>query len=183
MIDSWTLEAYLNSSWVDLSSDVHGSISGDWGIKGNRYLDRLASTGMLEFELRNINGEYSPAHASVTTGWQLNAPIRLTLNFDSIDYVYRFYISKIDVVPGTLGPRLVKVTCVDWIDYAAKLPLRLISLSTDQTADQMLTTIVSALPIAPQSTGFDTGLTTFPTAFDTIKENTRAWGEIKKVVN
>ena len=182
MIDSWKLEAYLSASWVDISGDVHGSIFADWGIKGNEYFDRMASPGEMKFDLINTGGEYSPGHASCTAGWQLNVPILLTLTFDSIDYLYRYYVNSIDVVPGVYGERIAIVTAMDWLNYAAELPFRLQNIQLNRTADQLGTTLLGALPIAPLNTSFDTGETTFLTGFDTVTKNTRALGELNKIV-
>ena len=73
---TWTMEAYLNGSWVDITDDVLGVVRGEWGISGTGPTDFVADTGSLEFDLQNYNpvGKYSPGHPNCTSGWKKASP-------------------------------------------------------------------------------------------------------------
>ena len=180
---TWKLEAYLNGSWFDLTDYTYtGSITANWGIPGNTYFDRMARTGKMNFILRNLSGEFSPGHASCTAGWSKNVTVLLTLTDSGLDYKYRYYVTDITPSFGIYKERIARVSCSDWMNYAAELPLKLQALQTNKTADEGIDTILAAIPISPQATDIETGQTTFPTVFDTASKLTRAYGEINKLV-
>jgi hypothetical protein len=179
------LYAYLAGSWVDLTAYViHGFSNSAWGISGNRPSDRLASTGSMTLTLNNAAGLFSPDRATAMTGWKQGVPVKMVLTYDGQEYIkFRGRVDRIGITPGVLGQRTVSVTVVDWLDYAAKYPLTGLDIAYGVTADQVLTTIIASMPIAPLATSYDVGQVTFPAAFDTITTSTRALTEFAKVVN
>jgi hypothetical protein len=175
--------AYLAGSWVDLTAYVvRDNTNCAWGILGNSQRDRVASAGSMTFTLNNSAGLFSPERATAMTGWKQGVPVKLVLTYDGQDYI-RFpgRVGRIGIAAGVLGQRTVSVTVVDWMDHAAKYPLTGLDIAYDQTADQALTAIIAAMPIAPQATQFATGVTVFPAAFDTITTSTRALTEFSKI--
>jgi len=179
-------------NWTDISSDVIEKIEGGWGISDNAPTDRLADTGILQFTLKNIDGKYSPNTTTCLTGWGKNAFVKVVVTYDEDEYI-RFYgiVSELDIDNSLKAYDTIKVTVTDWLDYAAKFPMtRISSISrrnklayqTNQTADEVMQSIVDVMPIAPLATSFDEGDNIFPAVFDTLNEKTRAYSEFEKLV-
>jgi hypothetical protein len=182
---TWKLEAYLSAAWVDISADVltNNPVKWSWGLSGDTFFDRTSRTGYMTVGLRNSTGAYSPGHAGATGGWQLGSPVKLTLTYDGVAHAYRYYVNSINIVPGEFSERSVSVSLVDWMDYPSRYLMTLTPLELYKRADEGLTSLLSALPVAPQSTDFEAGVNTFVSIFDTIKDNTRAMSEISKLIN
>ena len=181
--DAVKIEFYISSAWVDKTTDVvRDNITGQWGITGNTAIDLLADTGTLNFTLNNENDFYIPGHTSALTGWDKGTAVRLVIRFESVDHVrFRGTVDALDVISG-IAEKWVKVTCVDWMDYAAKYPLVTPTIQTSKRADEAITTIVAGMPIAPQSTSYETGQETFDTVFDNVSPATKAYSEFAKLV-
>src|SRR5690349_16256269 len=121
---TWTVYAYLNLAWYNLTPYVQPSLTAEWGISGNGPLDRVADVGELKFDLNNASGIFSPENAAALSGWKLGVPVKLTFTFESEEYI-RFYgfVSDIQIDPGAYGSRRAHVTVLDWLDYATKHPI------------------------------------------------------------
>jgi hypothetical protein len=181
--DSYKVYAYLSSAWTDITADViTDPISARWGLPGNGVNDRLADIGEITFTLNNTSDKYTPGIIGAVTGWDFGTPIKVVLTYDSIDYVKpKSYVSQIDPVIGLhANEARVKVTALDWMDFANKFPLIASTIQTNQTADVALTTILADMPIQPADTDFDTGTSVFPALFDTTTTGTDAYTEINK---
>lgn len=183
---TWKIYAYISSAWTDISSDVliaGKAINANWGIRGNSEVERMADTGVLSFSLNNATGKYSPNLAGALAGWKKGIPIKLVLTFENQDYVrFRGKVESVNIDAGTSKQRQVSVTVTDWLDYAAEYPLVQPSVDTDKRADEAINTIVTAMPIQPQATSYDTGDNVFPVVFNTVTDKTRAYSEISKLV-
>ena len=182
--DSITISAYLNSSWVDLSSDVlgRGGLSANWGIKGNGPLDIIADIGNLKLTLWNYSQEYYPDGSSPLSGWNWRVPIRVVIVYGAYTRTLRYYLDTIN--PRVKKSRVdddVEITALDWLAFAEKYPILAPSIETDKTADYGLTTITTAMTPAPQATDFDTGNYILPTIFDGVGMKTTAYSEIVKL--
>jgi len=170
--------------WTSITDDVYGEdkIVCDWGISGNKPLDRLAKAGSMSFTLKNSDGKYSPDVAGAMVGWKKGIPVKLEVTFDGVTYVrFRGKINKISIPPGPLGLKNAYVTALDWLDYAAKYPLVNPAIQFDKTADQAITTILSGMPIQPQATAFDVGQAVFPAIFDGVTQKTMGYSEFGKL--
>jgi hypothetical protein len=176
--------AYLAGAWVDLTTDVYvpDKIRCTWGMSGNTPLDRIAQTGTMYFTLVNTSKKYSPDTTSALAGWKKGVPVKLVVSYDGLDYV-RWYgvVDGLTIDAGTKSNRRCFVSCVDWMDYAAKYPLVNPGLLQNKTADQGLTTLVAGMPIQPKATSYDTGVTNFKTLFDTVTTKTKAYTEFTKL--
>jgi hypothetical protein len=186
--DSVHFEVYIGN-WVDLTPDVIGQQTATWGITGNSQIDRVASSGQMEFTLRNdegclggIAGYYSPYVSGSMAGWRTGLPCRLRFVLSETEFI-RFFgrISGIQPTSGSNGPRQVSVTVADWMELAATNPIISPELAYDQRIDQIVPLIVAGMPIQPQRTIYHPGQDTFPTAFDTVRSNTRVLSEFNKV--
>ena len=183
--DSLRVEAYLVATWTDITSDViREPIAANWGITNNTAVDLVADGGSLVFLLNNVDDKYIPGHTSATTGWDKNTPIRLFVVYQDDDYVrFRGYVDDLDIISEDFNRKQVRVTCIDYMDYLAKTPLVSPAIQEDKRADEALTTLVAALPIAPQSTSYEEGQETFLTVFDAVTPKTKAYSEAVKLVN
>jgi|TARA_R110000824_G_C15220484_1_gene677540 hypothetical protein len=83
-LGSFKLAEFPSDTWTDITGDVLSSLSLSYGITGNSPSDVVASTGELQFLLRNdagnsvtTQGAYSPLHANVRSGWTYGVPIRV----------------------------------------------------------------------------------------------------------
>lgn len=202
---SVTVEVELSGEgggWTTLS-DIAGrpGIKGTYGIQGNTPRDRVATTGTLSFELRNGPGNsagtlgyYSPDHASKLTGWGVGIGVRLAIVYGGTTYYkWRGTVEDIVPVPGQYRETRVLVTCVDWMDDAAKAMIRNIPTQTDQRTDELLTILVEGtgtlgewggVSRQPGATSFSTGKETLEYAFDGAEdETTPVLTEIQKVAS
>ena len=179
-------------NWTDISSDVIEKIEGGWGISDNAPTSRLAETGILQFTLKNIDGKYSPNTTTCLTGWGKNAFIKLMVTYQNTEYI-RFYgrVSELEINNNLKDYDTVRTTVTDWFDYAAKFPMTgLLSFArrnkliyqTNQRADEVVQSIIDAMPIAPLATALDEGDNIFPAVFDTLNEKTKAYSEMEKLV-
>ena len=168
--------AYISSAWVEL--DHVAPISTSWGLPDNKPETRLADIGELSFALNNATGVYTPG---VTAGWGKGIPVKLVLTYDSVDYVrFRGMIETIRL-ERTPGDKKIYITALDWMDYASKYPIINPDLLTDTDTDTALTAIVDVMPVQPQARSFATAITTYPTVFDTVRGNTKAYTEFAKL--
>lgn len=188
------VEYYGASAWRAVTADVRSEagITITRGMPGSMPDDRIAVTGTCEFSLRNdarnsgsTLGYYSPDHASVRTGWALGVPLRVKLTDPAGPTYTVFYgrVDAVDPVPGKKGPRTVRVVAVDWLDEAARwnVPASL-GEQVGKRADELITTIVSAMPVAPYYSSYDTGRESYPYALDVGGEDqTAALTELARI--
>lgn len=181
---SAALYFYLAGAWVDASSDVQAAsgISASWGIRSNKPTDLMADTGRMSFTLDNQTGKYSPGHASALTGWKKGVKVKLVTTFVGASRV-RWYgkVDEISIDAGAVGSRKVRVTALDWLDYANNYPLNNPAVGIDQKANEAVNTIVTAMPIQPLATDYHIGTNTFPTVFNQATNKTRAYSEFTKL--
>ena len=175
---------YLAGAWVDVSSDLQASpgISASWGIRSNKPTDLIADTGRMSFVLDNQTGKYSPGHGSALSGWKKGVKVKLVTTYSGAARV-RWYgtVDEISIDAGTVGNRKVRVTALDWMDYASNYPLNNPAVGIDQKANQAVNTIVTAMPISPIRTEYETGTNTFPTVFNQATNKTKAYSEFTKL--
>ncbi len=176
------LEAYLDSAWEDITSDVQPSVSAEWG-GDNKPTDLLAKTGQMNFSLKNNTGKYTPGGTAVISAdWKKGTKLRAVFTFSSQEWK-RFYgtIDSMRIDTGTSGERKVHVTVLDWMNYATNYPLDNPAVALDQTIDQAVTTILAGMPIQPLATDIEAGVNIFPTVFNDAVLETRAYSEFQKL--
>lgn len=179
---SYKIYAYVSAAWDDITDDVVEEISGGWGSPQTGPLNLLARTGLMRFMLDNSAGAYSPYLGGALAGWGKGTPIKLEIVFDGETYVfYRGVVANIRIKSGTFGGERVLVAVADWMDYAATHPLLSPGIEEDKRGDEVLTTILADMPIAPQATDFAEGVNTFPTVFDMVTTKTKAYSEMSKI--
>lgn len=173
--------AYLGGAWVDITSDVLDSpgVSYSGGIKGNKDKDRIAGAGALSFTLKNNTGDYTPGSGTAHADWKKGTPIKVTFSKGSPKTKF---IGKVDTIDNEYAFNEIRasITALDWMHFAAQLPLDIPALQTSKTADQIITTILGLSPIQPEGVSLQTGTTTFPYAFHDNTTKTTAYTEISK---
>lgn len=166
----------LGAGWTDVSADVRAQVpmTFRYGIDGAGLEDRVASPGSLTFALDNstlnsggLLGYYAPGHANCRSGFALGINTRLKLTYGGIDY-YKFHgrLSSIQPVAGQYRSRLTLCVVFDWIDEASRAKLKRVAIQVSKRADEILTTLVTAMPRQPVSTTFGTGIDTYVFALD-----------------
>lgn len=170
--------AYISSAWVELLDVQPASVQR--GMSDNLPETRMASTGDLSLYLKNSSGIYTPG---TTAGWKKGIPIKEVFTFEGEEYTkFRGFIEDI-TLEGKPAEKIVKITALDWFDYASKYPVVNPALLEDSTADAAITELLSNMPIQPQATDLAVGDIVFDTVFDTVRGNTKAYSEISKLVN
>ena len=182
-LDDYTIEAYLSSTWTDITSDViTDPIACEWGITDNTAIDLIADAGTMTFTLNNVGDEYIPGHTSATAGWGINTPIRLVCTYEGWPHYFRFYVDHLDVTSDKWNRKRVVVSCVDYIEFMARTPLTGQAVVASQRADQGITTLIDGMKTAPQSESYQTGQETFNTIFSKTTTSTRVYSEVAKLV-
>jgi hypothetical protein len=193
-LDSLAIEMQLDGvTWTDVTVDVVAvaPIRLEYGIRGNGILDRVASTGKLEFWLRNdrgssggVEGYYSPGHGRCRTGFRTGCQVRLKLAYEGLTFI-KFYgripPDGIEVDASKWGSKRVRVTVLDWMEQAAIHYLFLPQLQIGKRMSEIVPLIVANMPIPPLATEYNTTQDVFELAFDTVRDKTTAIGELMKL--
>lgn len=178
--------------WTDVSTDVRlgDGLRIEYGIRGNTALDRVASTGHCSFVLNNMAtnsgaklGYYSPNNANCRSGFGLGIGVRVGFTYSGTTYYkFRGVLDSITPEPGLARERRVFCVATDWMDEAARWKLTQIATQVGQRSDQVFSTIVAAIPSQPAAQSVATGLSTFPYALDTSRdESMTAMSEFQRV--
>ena len=191
-----SLEMQLAGSagaWTDLSSDtyVDPPVRASLGITGTGPMDRIGSIGEMAFMLRNdeLNsgtklGYYSPNHANVRSGFAIGAAARLKMTYaGSVRYKWTGFVQSIAPEAGQYMTRRTEVRCVDWLDIATNSKTSLTEISSNQRADQGISTLIGGMMDLPAASSLAAGQDSFPVIFDTARdEKTAVLAEMSKLV-
>jgi hypothetical protein len=191
--DDHGFEAEISGAWVDLTPDVLHSPAPRWGrgIIDNGPLDRVGDATSLVFSLRNDAGNaartagyYSPGNPDALSGWTAGIPIRLWFEFEGARW-YKFYgriePDGISIKAGLFTGNSVQVSVHNFMSQASAHELDLLAMQTNVRIDTAVPYILSNMVIQPLATEYDTGQSTFPTAFDTVRTGTKANAEFQKL--
>ena len=183
--------ALTDGTWTPIP-DVVGSagVTLAYGIRGTGPLARTAAPARLTFALHNdagsavgVQGAYAPGHANVRAGFGVGTPVRLVLIRAGTAYVkFGGRLTAIQPDPGR-GRQQTTCEAADWLETVATTPVR-VPAQVDHRADELLETIVNALPAdaRPVTTDFDQGVSTFPYALYDLDAEEPALRAIAKVV-
>lgn len=184
--------AFGGSDWVSILRDVRtlDPVVLEYGIRGSDPTDRVAEAGELTFALNNgdwntaqVLGWYSPLHAQRRGGYQFDIPTRLTLVYGG-NTIYKFKgkLADVHVEPGAHEGRVVRCAAVDLIDDWSLYPAPAVAAQFDKRGDELVQTVIDALPtdLQPALRSIETGLETYPIAFDDAEEEGRT---VLEVVN
>lgn len=189
------IEAQLSVGvWTSLATDLSAAESFVWsrGMSGGGPLDNVASPGTCTFGLKNWDagarrdGWYSPNHANVRAGWAYGIPIRVVVAYLGTDYVrWTGKLRAIDPVPGLYRERRVRCLALDCMTDLAENDVREITPQVDQTENDLVQSVIDAMPTAaqPVAVDYDDSLDTYPYALDDASSGTKALTLIARVLN
>ncbi len=181
----WYYYNATGAAWVDISGYVltKQGVSGHWGMRSNKYTDRLAATGEMRMLLDNTDGVFDPDDASALTGWAINTKVKMVVTFDGVNYT-RFY-GKVDTLkfsdPNT-HEHTAQVLVSDWMGYAYKKTLGEQSIETYKRGGELCAEIVTEVGQTPLATSYAVGDYEFPAAFDSMTTTAKAATELNKIV-
>lgn len=184
-----SIKLYVNlwDVWTDISADVVGSITANWGITGTTPNDRVADTGTMQFTLLNGDGKYTPGVGDNVIDdviWRKGAEIKLDLTYEGDVYTrFKGVIESITFERIATTLNLAHITVVDWMNYAGETPILSPALHVDKTADQGIGLVLETMPIQPAETVLDAGVSVFPSIFDVVRPKTVAVSEFAKLVD
>lgn len=193
-------------NWTDVSTDLRAShpVSVDYGISSHRPDKRVASIGRLRFALDNtdhnsggLQGYYSPGHANLRTGFDLNIGVRLGIRagtFYNVDEYGDFYygadpwyrfvgkLRDIRVVPGQKSSRYVDCTAYDFMHEMSRHKMSLLTVSEAVLSGTFFQSVIGNMNDAPTGSSYDIGQDTLPYAGDDLQEGqTSASTAAKKI--
>ena len=170
------------TNWADISSDVIGNITGNWGFMKDDPTVFMADTGVFNLTLNNDLEIFIPGLTGSLAGWGKDTPVRVHFLEDSISK-RKIYgtVDSIKIPKEPFSNKRVGVIVTDWFDYAATHPMISPDIETDVRGDEMLDTILLDIPIQPLDTDFSIGSVEFETGFDTVRFNSKAYSEMSKV--
>lgn len=190
--DSMRVEVELSGvggGWTDISADIIGEVRGRYGIPGSSPTDRVATTGTLAFVIDNSEansaatlGYYTPGHSACRAGWALGIGVRFVVVYGEQPYYkWRGVIDGAAPEPTSKKRRRVRVTCVDWMDEAARATLSGIPVQINKRSDQIFSTIVSNVVRQPAALEIGYGMESYPYALDgALDEGGSVLSEIKR---
>lgn len=192
---TWALSVQLSAGvWTAISADVVAAMGLRlrYGVQGNGPADCLASTGECSFALRNdarnsgtTQGWYSPVHASKRSGWTFGIPLKVEFTYSAVTYTkFRGKVRAISPMPGTGRGERVDVVAYDGMGDLMDADAREVTLQTSKTEAQLLTTLLDSLPTDAQPVARDlnTGIDTYPYAFDNVGGGTKAAALAKDII-
>ncbi len=182
--DSYKLKYFNSPTWVDITNDVRGidPITTTWGMADNQPQTMIAQTGTLGFTLLNSSGKYLPEGIASAAGWEKGTPVQLIISYDGSDYVrFRGRVDAITINNEIQDTPTVAVSCIDWLDFAAKYPLNAPQVINNITADIAISAITAAMPVQPAAQALDVGNFLFPSLFDAVSVKTKAYEEFNKL--
>ncbi len=196
------VELYDGAQWVDLTDDVvSDTVKATWGISGSGPMDRVADPGTMTFDLDNSDtsegemsgagpgwhprGFYTPGHPAAMAGFALGAEVRLVLMHPLLGERVRWWGTIETAVPkaGVRNPRTA-VSCVDWMEEAARAKLAGLAVQTSIQSDALFALLLAALEKQPPAgSRAGTGSDIYPYALDnTTDESSRVLSELQKLV-
>ena len=173
------LQFKLSGVWTDVSADWMNFPYLKWrsGMGRDDPTSFVADVGELEFWLNNaatnsarLAGYYSPGHANARAGFELGTEVRVKTTYSAATrYQFHGRISEIQPDFGQYQSRKTRVVVTDYMEEMSARFVDLLSLQTSKTSDQLLTTLIATMDIAPLATSYDTGPDTFASAFHDIQ--------------
>lgn len=176
------IEMDFGSGWEDVSDDVVSAVTATWGIHGSAPKQRVADPGTLKFQMDNstqnsggLLGYYSPGHPNARAGFDIRTPVRYVLQHDFFGSKVRWVgtVESVRIVAGL--KQAVDVSCVDWLEDAARSKVTALPVETDIQSDALFEVLVAAAPKQPPNgTRVGTGSDIYAYALDDVQDETTA---------
>ena len=173
------VEMMFGSDWVDVSDDVVSQVEAAWGIHGANPKQRIADPGTMRFQLDNSNqnsgglrGYYTPGHPDARVGFDVKTPVRFVLHNDLLGDKVRWVGTVEAAKPGTgVKDQTVDVSCVDWLEEAARSKLSGLDVQVDIQSDVLFELLVAAADTPPPGgTLVGTGSDVYEYALDNVQD-------------
>lgn len=168
--------------WTDATSDVEADVEAEWGIRDPNPLARIATTGTLQFSLRNhagnsggLLGYYSPDHANVRSGFVFGIPVRLSVVDPATPTsTTRRFVGRLvamNPTPGQIAKPITECMATDFMDELARPTLPAIGLVSDEPTWDITRRLLQELPTKPHDLSAATdGDESFDYGFDTAAD-------------
>lgn len=195
------IEMDFGAGWVDVSEDVVSSITVTWGIHGSSPKQRVADPGTMRFQMDNSArgggafdsgvfdggvfdagrqiGYYVPGHPNARSGFDIRTPVRYVLNHDFFGDRVRWVgtVESVKIVAGLT--QTVDVSCVDWLEDAARSKVTDLAVETDIQSDALFAVLVAAAPKQPPNgMRVGTGSDIYAYALDDVQDESTTLLEI-----
>ena len=123
---------------------------------------------------------YTPGHTNCRSGFQTGIKARLVISHGAQDFTKFYGIVPANGISIDVNrfSNIVTVTVLDYMNQCALHEMDLPSLAEDKRLDEVVPLIVANMPIAPLSTDYNEGETTFSLVFDRVTSKTRALQEM-----
>ena len=186
-------EFYNGSTWVDISADVLATPAPKWsrGLGSDSPSSLVAASGSLTFFLNNsafsiggVAGYYSPDNSNAVAGFDLGANVRVKSTYSATDR-YQFYgrISSITPTMGRYRDRKTEVVVRDYMHELEERNVDILALQTSKRSDELLTTLIAAMDVAPLATSYDNGVGAYTLSFfDLQGEKQTAISVVQRIV-
>jgi len=193
--------AVQNSGWDNvkvgvwqplLDVQIASGIRVNRGIQGITFRDRVASSGDLDFQLDNsatnsqaLLGLYSPNNANALDGWRIGVNVRLSMVFQEVrQFLFYGTIDSITPTSGKFGSRKVLVSCVDWMDEAARVKVKGLTVLQNVRSDEVFSALLANMENQPpQGSVVQVGGDEYPFALDNaFSEEVSVMTEFTKLI-
>jgi hypothetical protein len=165
--------------WKRITRDVDSAsgVYAEWGIRDKSPIARTATTGTLQFALKNstantagLLGYYSPDHSNVRSGFRNNIPVRMLVLDPNTGVERKRWVGrlkKVQPVAGQHGRRITECLAVDYIDELARAAVPAIPVVTDEPTWEMVRRILQNIPVKPHDIDANSaGIETFSFGLD-----------------
>jgi hypothetical protein len=166
--------------WVDVTPDVDGvtPLVIDRGIHDDKPTSRLARTGTCTFAMDNstlnsagLLGYYSPPNSNARAGFDRNTPVRVSLPTGGESQIqFLGKIRSLAPVAGVYRERVTAIVATDWLEEAARAPLKGLATQEDVRADELLRVLLDGMRNRPHEIRFQAGSDTYPFALDNSQD-------------
>lgn len=177
---------YDAAQWTDLSPDVHhrDPIEAEYGIRASGPTDRIATTGVMQWSMKNsirssggVLGYYTPGHPNARPGWEIGIPVRLAIDYAvagqaATVYKWRGTLVAVEPAAGEYGKRVVRCQAFDWMDEAAQSLIKVTTIQQAVRSDNLIRRVIEdSVTRVPPHIDFEVGQSTFAFALDNVLDD------------
>jgi len=207
VLPDWTVEIRIGTTWTDVTCDL---IRAKWTVGFTNTVQNMPMPAHGTFMMKNDDLKYSPESTSKLAGLDVGLPIRVVVNDGSDVRMYTAWINEIKPDPFQyMGKKTCTLATAGFLERAQRATIAP-AIQLDKTADELITYLFVNTSILPPGTdgvwllgvaGFsglgistylgsisgyfnaETGVETFPYAFDNSTQFTRLYDALKYIVD
>lgn len=163
-------------SWTDKTTNVRldAGIRLDYGINGTAPTDRVAETGVLQFNLDNRGsggGAYAPFHPNVISGFNIGIPVRARITYSTYSKIFRGRLKSAKPTAGANRSNDVACTAVDYMNVLGETRVNLPVLS-DTASRTALGRVIDQADKPPAAISLSSADVILPWLFDNARSET-----------